>query len=128
MESSIHLIGGRILNMSIHVDDVTLDVVNRSIDEADDFVRSFLEAEMERYHFIMSPNVPYSTSKLNEGYNKAQKYLLQFNVNMADYLKLMSDQTKTWEETILIVIEDAMIVSRLIRDALMEHYNSYHKR
>ena len=128
MESSIHLIGGRILNMSIHVDDVTLDVVNRSIDEADDFVRSFLEAEMERYHFIMSPNVPYPTSKLNEGYNKAQKYLLQFNVNMADYLKLMSDQTKTWEETILIVIEDAMIVSRLIRDALMEHYNSCHKR
>lgn len=128
MECSVHLIGGRILNMSIHVDDVTLDVVNRSIDEADDFVRSFLEAEMERYHFIMSPNVPYPTSKLNEGYNKAQKYLLQFNVNMADYLKLMSDQQKTWEETILIVIEDAMIVSRLIRDALMDQYQSYNKR
>jgi hypothetical protein len=41
---------------------------------------------------------------------------------MADYLKLMGEQNKTWEETILIVIEDAMIVSRLIRDALIEHF------
>lgn len=124
MECSVHLIGGRILNMSIHVDDVTLDVVNKAIDEADDFVRSFLEAEMERYHFIMSTNVPYPTSILDEGYDKAQKYLLKFNVNMADYLKLMNEQNKTWEETILITIEDAMIVSRLIRDALIEQYRN----
>ena len=121
MECSVHLIGGRILNISIHIDDVTLDVVNRAIDDADSFVRMFLEAEMERYDFIISPNAPFPTSKLNDGYNRAQKYLLQFNVNMVDYLKLMGEQNKTWEETILIVIEDAMIVSRLIRDALIEH-------
>ena len=121
MESSIHLIGERVLNISIQVDDVTLNVVNKAIEEADQFVRLFLEAEMERYHFTMSPLIQFSSSKLDEGYQQAQFYLSKFNVNQLDYIKMTEDE-KSWKEIASIVIEDAMIVSRFIRDALINYY------
>lgn len=121
MESSIHLIGERVLNISIQVDDVTLNVVNKAIEEADQFVRLFLEAEMERYHFTMSPLIQFSSSKLDEGYQQAQFYLSKFNVNQLDYIK-MTEDGKSWKEIASITIEDAMIVSRFIRDALINYY------
>lgn len=121
MESSIHLIGERVLNISIQVDDVTLNVVNKAIEEADQFVRLFLEAEMERYHFTMSPLIQFSSSKLDEGYQQAQFYLSKFNVNQLDYIKMTEDE-KSWKEIASITIEDAMIVSRFIRDALINYY------
>ena len=116
---SVNLIGKRILNVSVQFEELTLDTVNRAIAEADKFVQLFLEAEMERCEYIINPT-QYPTSKLNDGYNAAQHYLLQFNVNMLDYLKMVNNSD--WKPVAVLVIEDAMIVSRLIRDTLIHEY------
>jgi hypothetical protein len=76
---------------------------------------------MERYHFTISPLIQFSSSKLDEGYQQAQFYLSKFNVNQLDYIKMTEDE-KSWKEIASIVIEDAMIVSRFIRDALINYY------
>lgn len=116
MELSINLIGKRILNVAVHFDELNIDIVNRAIGEADQFVQLFLAAEMERHEFIINPT-QFSITKLNEGYNIAQRYLLQFNVNMLDYLKMLNESD--WQPIAVTVIEDAMIVSRVIRDTLI---------
>lgn len=118
-EFSVNLIGKRILNVQVQFDELTLDLVNKAIADADGFVQMFLEAEMERCEYTLTPT-NFSITKLNEGYNAAQHYLLQFGVNMLDYLKMIDGND--WRPIAVAVIEDAMIVSRLIRDTLIHKY------
>lgn len=118
-EFSVNLIGKRILNVQVQFDELTLDLVNKAIADADGFVQMFLEAEMERCQYIINPT-SYPMQKLNDGYNAAQHYLLQFGVNMLDYLKMINGDD--WRPIAVTVIEDAMIVSRFIRDTLIHKY------
>jgi hypothetical protein len=117
---SVNLLGGRILNTTVNIEHLTERVVHQSMMTADQFVQAFLEAEMERCEYLINPTT-YSVSKLNDGYRMAQDYMIPFGVDMLDYLKMVDDGN--WKPIACAVIEDAMIISRLVRDILMQEWD-----
>lgn len=117
---SVNLMNRRNLNVEINIKELTNQVVQQSIIDADRFVQLFLEAEMERCEYLINPT-SYPITKLDEAYSAAQDYLLQFGVNMLDYIKMVTGDD--WRPSACAAVEDAMIISRMIRDTLIQEQN-----